>query len=109
MAWWFGRKGAPEPVRAFVPAWLSASGGEGLARSYEAQLKSTGSLAVYRTVGWEVGVVRASRIIVDGRQVVGAQTGPIADPAGGTAVDLEARSAITEILSALRQHGLISG
>jgi HK97 family phage portal protein len=37
MAWWFGRKSAPEPVRAFVPAWLGASGGEGLARGYEAQ------------------------------------------------------------------------
>jgi len=37
MGWWFGRKGAPEPVRAFVPAWLAASGGEGFARGYEAQ------------------------------------------------------------------------
>jgi HK97 family phage portal protein len=37
MAWWFGRKSAPEPVRAFVPAWLAASSGEGFARGYEAQ------------------------------------------------------------------------
>jgi HK97 family phage portal protein len=37
MAWWFGRKSAPEPQRALVPAWLGASGGEGFARSYEAQ------------------------------------------------------------------------
>jgi hypothetical protein len=37
MAFWFGRKSAPEPVRALVPAWLSASGGDGFARSYEAQ------------------------------------------------------------------------
>jgi HK97 family phage portal protein len=37
MAWWFGRKGAPEPVRALVPAWLGVSGGEAFARSYEAQ------------------------------------------------------------------------
>jgi len=37
MAWWFGRKSAPEPVRALVPAWLSAGSGEGFARSYEAQ------------------------------------------------------------------------
>jgi HK97 family phage portal protein len=37
MAWWFGRKSAPEPVRALVPAWLRASGGEGFARSYEVQ------------------------------------------------------------------------
>lgn len=37
MAWWFGRKAAPEPVRPLVPAWLSAGGGEAFARSYEAQ------------------------------------------------------------------------
>jgi len=37
MAFWFGRKSAPEPVRALVPAWLSAADGEGFARSYEAQ------------------------------------------------------------------------
>jgi HK97 family phage portal protein len=37
MAWWFGRKSAPEPVRALVPAWLAASSGEGFARGYEAQ------------------------------------------------------------------------
>ena len=37
MGWWFGRKSAPEPVRAFVPAWLGAGGSEGFARGYEAQ------------------------------------------------------------------------
>jgi hypothetical protein len=71
--------------------------------------KSSGTVAAYGAAGWEMGVVRASRIIVDGQQVVGPQGGAIADPAGGTTVDLEARSTITEILSALRQHGLISG
>ena len=36
--WWIGRKSAPETARPLVPAWLStADGGEGLARSYEAQ------------------------------------------------------------------------
>ena len=44
MAWWFGRKSAVEPVRALVPGWLGASGGEGFARSYEAQFDE-----VYRT------------------------------------------------------------
>jgi hypothetical protein len=71
--------------------------------------KSSGTVAAYGAAGWEMGVVRASRIIVDGQQVVGPQAGAIADPAGGTTADLEARSTITEILSALRQHGLISG
>jgi hypothetical protein len=70
--------------------------------------KSTGNLAVFRTGRWELGVLRGSRIIIDGQQVVGAQAAAIADPAGGATTDLEARSAIADILSALRQHGLIS-
>jgi HK97 family phage portal protein len=37
MAFWFGRKSAPEPVRPLVPAWLGATSGEGFARGYEAQ------------------------------------------------------------------------
>ena len=38
MAWWFGRKSAPE-VRPFVPVWLQGEGeAGGFARGYEAQL-----------------------------------------------------------------------
>jgi hypothetical protein len=70
--------------------------------------RSTDTVAVYRSTGWEAGVVRASRIVIDGQQVLGPQAGAIADPSGGANIDLEARSAITEMLTALRQHGLIS-
>ena len=70
--------------------------------------KSTDTVATYSSAGWEIGTVRASRIVIDGQQVVGARTGPIADPTGGTTTDAEGRSAIAAILSALRQHGLIS-
>jgi len=35
---WFGRKSAPD-VRPFVPAWLSAEGQSGFARSYDAQFE----------------------------------------------------------------------
>lgn len=69
--------------------------------------KSTGTATAYGPAGWEAGVVRASRIVVDGRQVVAAQAAAIADPTGGATADAEARSTITEILSAMRQHGLI--
>ncbi len=70
--------------------------------------KSTGSTLAYGTAGWETGILRASKIIVDGQQVVGARAGPVADPSGGVTADAEARLAISGILSALRQHGLIS-
>jgi hypothetical protein len=39
--------------------------------------------------------------------VVGSQAAAIASPTGGTNVDVQARSTIDAILSALRQHGLI--
>ena len=38
MAWWFGRKAA-EPVRPFVPAWLTREAETGgFVRGYQAQL-----------------------------------------------------------------------
>lgn len=70
--------------------------------------RSTGTLAAYHSNGWEAGTVRAFRLLIDGQQVVGPQVDAIADPSGGTTVDAQARSVITEMLAALRQHGLIS-
>lgn len=45
---------------------------------------------------------------VDGTQVVKEQQPTIADPAGGSTVDSEARMAINSILTTLKNHGLIS-
>ena len=73
-----------------------------------ALVKSTSTFAEYGSAGWEIGTVRASRVVVGGDQVIGARAGAIDDPTGGTIVDAEARSAISQMLSALRQHGLIS-
>lgn len=52
--------------------------------------------------------VLGSGLVVSGNQVVGAQQGAIADPAGGGTVDAEARLAVQLILGALRAHGLIA-
>ena len=52
--------------------------------------------------------VVASGVVVSGTQVVGAQAGAIADPAGGMTIDIECRGAVTLILNALRGHGLIA-
>lgn len=71
--------------------------------------RSTDTVAAYGSSGWEIGTVRASRIMIDGQQVVGAQSDAISDPTGGATIDAEARSAIAEMLLALRHHGLISG
>lgn len=73
-----------------------------------ALVKSSGLLAAYGSQGWETGAVRAQRLLIDGVQVVGSRGAAIGDPAGGTAVDAEARAAVVQILTALRTHGLIA-
>jgi Protein of unknown function (DUF2793) len=57
---------------------------------------------------WAAGAVRADGIYIGGTRVVGARQGAIADATGGTTADLQARAAISAILSALRAHGLIA-
>ena len=56
---------------------------------------------------WALGDVVATRLVVNGAPVVGAQSTPIADPVGGASIDVEARNAIVAVLMALRSHGLI--
>ena len=71
-------------------------------------VQATEQWACYRTTGWELGVVRGAKLIIEGQQVVGAQSASIASPAGGASIDAEARASINQILSALRGHGLIA-
>ena len=71
-------------------------------------VKPSGTFAVYRGGAWDLGEVRAASVKVAAQQVVGAQAGAIAGPAGGTTIDVEARTAISAILAALRGHGLIA-
>jgi hypothetical protein len=71
-------------------------------------VKSISVPATYSGGGWQVGTLLGSRLLVNGVQVVGSQAAAIADPTGGNTIDTEARTAIGSILTALRQHGLIS-
>jgi hypothetical protein len=73
-----------------------------------AYVKSTGVCASYRAGAWELGNVRGSSLVLGGLQVVGARLAAIADPSGGATVDSQARTALSAILAALRQHGLIA-
>lgn len=47
-------------------------------------------------------------MLVGGVPVVGARGAAIAGPAGGGAVDAEARATLDAVLGALRAHGLIA-
>ena len=63
--------------------------------------------ALYAGGAWQVGIVKATAVMIDGEQVVGARQSAIAAPDGGATVDGEARAAVSAILTALRIHGLI--
>ncbi|HEX6603816.1 MAG TPA: DUF2793 domain-containing protein [Sphingomicrobium sp.] len=82
--------------------WRFVEPSDGLA----AFVRSEGLWGAY-IGGWEFGSVRAVSVVVGGQQVVGSRASAIASPAGGTTIDSEARTAIGQILSALRSHGLI--
>ena len=98
---WAGRDGS---LTAFTSAgWRYVAPVEGMS----AFVRSSAVRALYRAGTWELGAMRGSSVICGGQQVVGSRVAGIADPAGGATVDAEARSAIGQLLAALRQHGLI--
>ena len=90
-------------------ACYSAGGWRFLApvEGQSAHVKSTGLTADFRGGAWEFGLVRASSVTIGGVQVVGTRNPAISSPSGGSTANSEARTAIDEILAALRHHGLI--
>jgi len=70
-------------------------------------VRPTGQRAIFRSGAWELGALRASSLLIDGQQVVGPRAAAIAAPVGGSTVDAEARTALGDVLAALRAHGLI--
>ena len=70
--------------------------------------KASGEVATFSDGAWEKGHVRAVKMSVGGDQVVGPRLATVADPAGGSTVDAEARAAVAAILARLRTHGLIA-
>ena len=70
--------------------------------------KGSGQAALFADGAWEKGHLRGTKLFIGADQVVGARGAAVADPAGGTTVDSEARAAIVAILGRLRAHGLIS-
>jgi hypothetical protein len=83
--------------------WRFIAPFEGLA----AYVRSTGTCAVYRAGAWEIGTLRGASVVIGGQQVVGTRASAIASASGGTIIDVQARAVIDQILTAMRQHGLI--
>ena len=97
--------GKAQFVAAFTSGgWRLLPPTEGMAFT----VKPSGYSANYRAGAWEIGTIRGSSLMVDGQQVVGSQGISIADPAGGSTIDAEARAAVAEMLAAMREHGLIA-
>ena len=57
---------------------------------------------------WVAGEVTATKLAVDGQQVVGARGAAVAAPSGGATIDAEARDAIQALIARLVAHGLIT-
>jgi hypothetical protein len=72
-----------------------------------ALVRSSGLRADYAG-GWDIGVIRAASVEIDGDAVLSTRSAAIASPGGGAIIDSEARSAINQILAALRHHGMIA-
>jgi hypothetical protein len=70
-------------------------------------VKSSGATAAYRAGAWVFGDLSGSQVSVASVKVIGARGAAIAAPAAGATVDAEARTAIGQVLAALRTHGLI--
>ena len=82
--------------------------GTGEARSFPAMVRASGETVLRRAGAWETGIARVREVRVNGQTVVRDRQAAIADPTGGTTVDVEARSAVAGVLTALRAHGLIA-
>lgn len=70
--------------------------------------QASGVELAFRNGAWTSGSMRASEVLIDGVNVVGARLPAIADPSGGSIVDAAARAAVGQILAGLRAHGLIA-
>jgi len=63
--------------------------------------------AVRDDSSWKVGDVRGQTFSVSGQQVVGARGAAVQTPSGGAVQDLEARTALSNLIARLVAHGLI--
>lgn len=84
--------------------WRFAQADEG----WHCRVLDRGGLMRFKAGVWIDMAERDDGIFVDGLRVLGARQPAIAEPAGGATIDDESRSAITAILAALRNHGLIA-
>jgi len=62
---------------------------------------------IHNGSNWNAAAVRADGYYVGGVKVLGSRESAIADPSGGSTVDIQARAVLAQLLAILRSHGLI--
>ena len=99
---WAGRDGA-------LAAWTA--GGWRFVTPFEGMTAwsiADAMQVIRRGATWSIGEVNARQIRINAVRLLTVQQSAIASPLGGTVIDSESRTAITNILGALRTHGLIA-
>jgi Protein of unknown function (DUF2793) len=69
--------------------------------------KPDGFFILFTGTVWQIGSWPVQQLVVAGQRVVAGRQQAIADPVGGTVLDGQARTTITNVLNAMRAHGLI--
>jgi hypothetical protein len=69
--------------------------------------KAAGVHRRWTGIGWTDGDVAATALKIEGLKVIGARQPAVSTASGGTIIDAEARSAISNLIVTLRTHGLI--
>ncbi|MPT49088.1 MAG: DUF2793 domain-containing protein [Sphingobium sp.] len=69
--------------------------------------ESTGRFWIYDGAQWVLCPAQMDGLYIGGKHILGGQGAHISVPAGGTVIDVEARSKLTQILALLEGHGLI--
>lgn len=69
---------------------------------------SDGNGYVHNGTIWQAAQVRTNAVYISGNQIITTRQSAISDPTGGATTDSQARTAISSILTALRNHGLIA-
>lgn len=86
-----------------IGGWRFIDPQEGMALWHRA----VGQVARFDGTAWRIGEWRGYVSDAAGRRVTGERQPAIETPTGGSTVDSEARTAVSQILSAMRTHGLI--
>lgn len=119
----------PPGGAAIGQCWVVASGGTGAWAGQDGKLAclttggwrfviprnglhllnaSDGNNYVHNGTNWQAAQVRADGVYIGGNRIIATRQSAISDPSGGGTTDSEARTAISAILGALRNHGLIA-